>query len=329
MVLRAVAVARRHGLDPAELGRRAGLDVAALAAEPDLRVPLAASDGLLERVADALGPAVPLGLELALEQDPEAYGIPGLLLCASASYGEGLRRALQYQRLWGDGERFQLHEAAAGLVVRYEPIGPPRPAHEVAAECALAEIVLGARLVTGGSVPTPVRLRHVAPARAAALARYFGRPPTFGAAANEVALGLEVASARPMNAHDGFARLFERLAAEACARIPTALPMVAARVRRAVLDAFPEGVPGLGAVARTLRMSARTLQRRLASERVSYERIVDAAREERAKALLLEGASTAAVAAALGFAEPSAFFRAFRRWTGQPPGAFQRAARAP
>ncbi len=184
MVLRAIRVARRHGLDAHYLGRRAGVDVAALELDPDGRIRLASSDALLELVADVLGPAVPLGIELALEQDPEAYGIPGLLLCASPSYGEGLRRALRYQRLWGDGERFHLHEGSGGIVIRYEPVGPARLAHQIAAECALAEIVLGARLVTGACVAAAARLRHSAPARAPALERYFGRMPTFEAAAN-------------------------------------------------------------------------------------------------------------------------------------------------
>jgi AraC-like DNA-binding protein/transcriptional regulator with XRE-family HTH domain len=68
-------------------------------------------------------------------------------------------------------------------------------------------------------------------------------------------------------------------------------------------------------VAQRLGVSARVLSRRLAREGVSLSKLVDDMVYERAKALLgRRQASIKAVASALGYAETSSFFRAFRRW---------------
>lgn len=81
-------------------------------------------------------------------------------------------------------------------------------------------------------------------------------------------------------------------------------------------------------VARRLAMSERTMQRRLQAEGVSFAQLLDEGRAALAKAHLADPAmSLAEIAWLLGFADQSSFTRSFRRWTGEPPGAW-RAARA-
>jgi AraC-like DNA-binding protein len=75
----------------------------------------------------------------------------------------------------------------------------------------------------------------------------------------------------------------------------------------------------VSSLARRMHMSTRTLQRRLADERTSLREIVEDVRRMRAIQLLDSGRSIAEVAELLGFAETSAFHRAFRRWTGRTP----------
>jgi AraC-like DNA-binding protein len=69
-------------------------------------------------------------------------------------------------------------------------------------------------------------------------------------------------------------------------------------------------------------MSARTLQRRLAGEGLSFDGVLDELRRELALRHLADRrVAIAEVAYLLGFSEPSAFHRAFKRWTGTTPGA--------
>ena len=73
-------------------------------------------------------------------------------------------------------------------------------------------------------------------------------------------------------------------------------------------------------------MSTRSLQRKLRDEGITYQQIVDDVRSRMATQHLSKPGTTAAeVAFLLGFSEPSAFARAFRRWTGTTPGSVRRA----
>jgi AraC-like DNA-binding protein len=74
-------------------------------------------------------------------------------------------------------------------------------------------------------------------------------------------------------------------------------------------------------------MSARTLQRRLHDEATSFAALLDTFRREASVRLLRErDLSVEEVAFMLGYSEPSSFYRAFRRWTGQTPRIYRRSA---
>ncbi|WP_206994941.1 AraC family transcriptional regulator [Trinickia mobilis] len=95
---------------------------------------------------------------------------------------------------------------------------------------------------------------------------------------------------------------------------------VAARVRHA-LRAMPIAEwPGADDMAEKLRFAEATMRRRLKQEGYTYQSIKDALRRDIAIAALQAGEQTIAdIAIAVGFAEPSAFHRAFRKWTGGRP----------
>jgi AraC-like DNA-binding protein len=91
------------------------------------------------------------------------------------------------------------------------------------------------------------------------------------------------------------------------------------RVRDCLRDALPEAKP-LAAVANALHLSPRTLHRRLEEEGSSFQAIKDALRRDLAiKWLSKTQHPLAQIAADLGFADPSAFYRAFVSWTGMAP----------
>ncbi|MFI8962262.1 AraC family transcriptional regulator ligand-binding domain-containing protein [Streptomyces sp. NPDC053493] len=100
------------------------------------------------------------------------------------------------------------------------------------------------------------------------------------------------------------------------------------RVRRLIAAALPAGpVPPPEEVAHRLAVSPQTLRRRLAAEGTSYQRLRDQVRRDHALAALTRGSlSIEGLSQGLGFSEPSAFHRAFRRWTGATPRAYQRYA---
>lgn len=82
--------------------------------------------------------------------------------------------------------------------------------------------------------------------------------------------------------------------------------------------------PTLAALAQQLGISASTFRRQLEREGRSYQQIKDEVRRAMAFEHLREGVlSIAEVAEQAGFQEPSAFHRAFKKWTGQSPGSYR------
>ncbi|MEV6104034.1 AraC family transcriptional regulator ligand-binding domain-containing protein [Streptomyces sp. NPDC051940] len=146
---------------------------------------------------------------------------------------------------------------------------------------------------------------------------FFGVPVSFGSDATELVhdpalLDQPLPQAHPHAARQG-AELCRRLVADRRDRGGAAQ---AVRARLARLGGADDGIDR---TARELGMTARTLRRKLAAEGAGYRQLVDDARFARARAELVRGVPTEEVARLLGYAEPSSFIRAFRRWSGTTP----------
>ena len=77
------------------------------------------------------------------------------------------------------------------------------------------------------------------------------------------------------------------------------------------------------AVAAELKLSERSLRRRLTEEGTSFRELLQDARKERAQTILSKpGVSLAIAAEQLGYSDAAAFSRAFKEWTGFSPGRF-------
>jgi AraC-like DNA-binding protein len=91
-------------------------------------------------------------------------------------------------------------------------------------------------------------------------------------------------------------------------------------VRRTIQDKLAGHRPSIDAIAQTLHMSPRTLQRRLKESGSNFQRVLDEARHQMARYYLSNSALELNEAAyLLGFEDPNSFGRAFRTWEGVPP----------
>jgi AraC-like DNA-binding protein len=177
----------------------------------------------------------------------------------------------------------------------------------------------------GKSPPRPieVRLRHAAPRDPAGYLDFYGVAPRFGSLRYELVYppGLRDVGVTTFNS-----RLRDYFDLE-CRRLIEKLGVaggISAQVRKALIGVMDGGDSGIDAIAKRLGMSTRSLQRRLAEEQTGYNDLLAEVREEFAKRYLARGTLTASeVAYLIGFTEPPAFFKAFKRWTGLTPREFQ------
>lgn len=318
MVLRIVDHCRARGVDGESLCRELGLSPASLT-EPGARVPYQTIALVGERALALTGDEA-FGLHLAGDAGKREQIDAGLLLAmASPTVRVALEKVARYQRFWGDGDRTKLVRLRDGVAVRYALPGASGTYARHADECAMAEIAIGVRALSGHDLtPRVVRFRHGPPRALDEHRALFRCPVEFCAAHTEIELD-ESTCATPMaHANAMFSSIFEREVERAIARLPAAA-RASENVRSAVRAALGAGGATLAATARLLGVSPRTLQRQLRAEQTSFAGVLDAVRRELAGAYLDRGLSIPDVAALLGYADVTAFHHAFRRWTGSTP----------
>ena len=260
-------------------------------------------------------------------EDNEVFGF---LAMSCATLGDAFDRTLAYNALYCSGARFALQvDASASRVIWYPWPGDLGDiGYRAAMDYAVADMENAVRrLGTGNPRPTAVRLAHAAPANAAEYADHYGVAPTFGCPLYELVYppGLRESPISTFNS-----RLRDYFDEE-CRRLVDKLggsTSVLARVSKHLINSMDGSDLSIEAVARRLGMSPRSLQRRLADEKTRYNDVLADVRAEFAKRYLTRGSVSASeVGYLIGFTEPPAFFKAFKRWTGMTPREFQLGAR--
>jgi AraC-like DNA-binding protein len=317
----------RRGLAQDRVILAARLDPAWISTPPE-RLPALAMERLWAAAEQLTGDA-DLGLHSAEGYNPGALGILGYVLLSCATAAQALERLARYAPLLNEGLQVQLLTEGDQTLCRFGA-APGRSSFlqhspRQAVETLAAGIVLTLqRLATRPPQPLAVHFQHAAPASVAEHHRLLGPVVLFGQAHNQVGYASAALQAPLLSADPGLLAMFEgdaarrlqALASQATLR-GRALAVVAARLKGRV--------PDLAEVAAALALSERSLQRGLQAEGCAYREIVDEVRRTLALAHLARPGSTATdVAFLLGFSEPSAFSRAFRRWTGVAPSQYQR-----
>jgi AraC-like DNA-binding protein len=171
-------------------------------------------------------------------------------------------------------------------------------------------------------VATRVWFAHARPPELEPIHAFFGtRELAFGCPDSGLAFARGVLDA-PMHGVDPrMLATAEPLADEALeTRAPAGAAPLSVRVAARLATSLPDGTD-VADVARALRMSGRTLQRRLEEEGTRFTEVLDRVRLERARVELGHPErSLTEIAFCLGFGDLATFSRAFKRWTGKPPG---------
>lgn len=169
-----------------------------------------------------------------------------------------------------------------------------------------------------------VDLAYPAPPHVLEYDLLFGAPCRFGAETTALVFDRALLNEPLLQDEAGIAAFLRRAPQDLLARIDYG-STTAARVRRLLGQSLPgPGLPPTEAeLAGRLSVSPQTLRRRLAAEGTSFQQLRDQMRRDHAIAALAEGRTPIErISEQLGFSEPSAFHRAFKRWTGSTPRAY-------
>ncbi|MDN7747607.1 AraC family transcriptional regulator [Burkholderia multivorans] len=276
-----------------------------------------------------------LWLEIASALDDEFFGLAArpmrrgsfTLLCHAVlnagTLEKALRRALQFLRVVLDEPHGELVVADGLAQIVLAPSDTPYPAF---AYRTFWLILLGvACWLIGRRIPLQrIDFACASPAQRSDYHRFFGVPVHFDRPDSRLTFNAAYLSLPTIRSAQALKTFLRGAPGNLLVRYRHDTGWVART--RTHLKALPAAEwPDFDTLAARLGTTPPTLRRRLRSEGQSFASIKDELRGALAQSLLREQTlSVAAIAAALGFTEPSAFHRAFRKWTGTSPGAFRR-----
>lgn len=269
-----------------------------------------------------------LGLHIGEAFDLAAIGIVGYVLLNCKTYGQVLEKLSQYTRLFSQGIAIHHHVAAGWVHCDCDIVGTVKnylldePRHPI--ESTFAALITATQQLTGHRLKAKaIWFQHPCSADVSEHGRIFQAPVQFSQAANRIIFPAACLDWPVRSANPTLLSVFERHASTML-NAQTEAQTYRQQVTTAIAHHLQGEVPSVEAIARHLMVSVRQLQRELQTENTSYQQLLDEIRKELALSQLkLPGTSIHDLAFLLGFSEPSAFHRAFKRWTGQTPRSFR------
>jgi AraC-like DNA-binding protein len=293
----------------------------------DARVTLQEYDALHELALDLTGDEA-FGLRLGELASAPTYNLVAHLVAHAGTLREAIDALIRFHRLVLDRPAWQLVERGVTATLVYAVAPGSTRCRRFRAEVAMTGFYRMVRYFGRSARPQLVAFEHAAPVHAAEYARVFEGTARFDQAVTGIAFDRELLHASTLNRDPEFHAALEAQAEKRLSRLERN-STYADRVRDLLLQrgaSKPSAAQraDMNAVARALGLSARSLRRRLYDEGVSFVTIAEGALATLAKQLLSDDErSIQETAYALGFSDPSAFHRAFKRWTGTTPKSYR------
>ncbi len=319
---------RSRDRDPAPLFAAAGIDMPD-ASRPGARVSTMRMQTLWRLAVEATGDPC-LGLVAARHFQPAALHGLGFAWLASDTLQDALTRLVRYSRFINTATDFRLEQTAdsVDLVIRISREEWPRFVF-AAADLAMAAFLRMCQITASYAVmPLRVSLQRPQPSCAEEFAQLFGPNIRYGAPDNRLCFDRALVEAQLAMANPELARLNDQTVIDYLARCDSA--SITMQVRSRIIELLPDGRPCQEAIAASLHLSLRSLQRRLQKENTSFTTLLNDTQRQLAMQYIREShRSIGEITYLLGYSEPGSFTRAFRRWTGKSPLQFrgQRPAR--
>ena len=287
--------------------------------DPSLRVSYRQAQMVIRRALQATGEAG-LGLEVGQSETLGSFGLLGLAMMTSPTFGDAMNVGITHHRVSGSllDVSFEVVSPREVALAAWPRFNDAQLLPFLCEELFASSLAIARQLLGSDFRPSRLEVTYARPAQVQAYEDYFQCELVFGARLNRIVLDAQwlahpLPSHNPLTAQQALALCMQQHDAR---RVQQEVVVSVERLLRSHLRQQPR----LPDVARMLNMSERSLRRRLAEGGRIFREIHDRVRAERALELLHGGAlSVAEIGLEIGFSDPREFRRAFKRWTGMPP----------
>jgi AraC-like DNA-binding protein len=316
---------RARGGDAEGLARRFAIPPGVLAQGPaspeeEPECAITAIQELTHAAAEHLNDAF-LGVHLAASVKRGSYGVIDFAVASAPTVGEALQRLIRYQRLVNTAVSFSVERRGADTLLEHRIPGAPQALGRHGNEYTLTTVVRRCHELCRKAIwPARAWFAHPAPADVSELVAALGTETLqFEAGTNGLMFGPGFYD-QPIPAADpALLRVLDTYAASLVSSTPEPTDF-RARVEHHIRLRLQDGTALAERIAPALSMSVRTLHRRLGELGTTFQEILDDVRHRQALVHMGDPMLTVGeVAFLLGYSEPSAFVRAFKRWTNTTP----------
>ena len=262
-----------------------------------------------------------IGLHLGENMPVYKGQILEYLLLSSTTFGEGLKRVLNYQRLISDAMHGQITESPTPFLTNYFSEHQYLTPH--LAEAMVVSLIRFLQSVSDDKFkPSKICFTHQAKTDIAEYERVFKCPVEFSDKQFKLYFEPQILSYRSPYAEPELLSMHMQSAEQHMEQLEKRDLIL--EVRSQVGALLESGDISLETISVQLDISPRQLRHQLNLAGTSLQRIVNQYRKSLSRQLLSQTDETIAEIVYLtGFSEPSTFYRAFKRWEGMTPIEFR------
>ena len=284
--------------------------------KPNLRTHFSAQPLFWEAAVELSGDPC-IGLHLGENMPVYKGQILEYLLLSSTTFGDGLKRVLNYQRLISDAMHGEVTESPTPYLTNY--FSEHRYLTPHLAEAMVVSLIRFLQSVSDDKFkPTRICFTHIAKTNLEEYQRVFQCPVEFNTQQFKLYFDPDILNYRSPYAEPELLSMHVQSADQHMQQLEKRDLIV--EVRSQVGALLESGDITLERISAELCMSPRQLRHQLTVAGTSLQRIITQHRKSLSRRLLSQtDESIAEIVYLTGFSEPSTFYRAFKRWEGMTP----------
>jgi AraC-like DNA-binding protein len=278
---------------------------------------------LQERALDLTGDEA-LGLHMAERATEAAYDLVAHLVAHAPTLHAAIDLCSRFERLFIDGAHVHLRQHGGIATIHLEFVRTSPRADRMLAEFAVTALMRMIQVFgQAGTRAGAAYFEHASPEHRREYARLFFGAERFSQGFTGIEFDGAILDRPQLHQHALLSTVLMDHAQQQLDQVGRE-PGLTERLEQYLLARAPSRIPDMRTAARHLGTSVRSLRRRLTDAGFSYRALVQSTLERSAKRMLRDPrCSVQETADALGFADPAAFSRAFKRWTGLTPLEFR------